>query len=149
MLRKIQTLFLIIIVLTSIVSIARADGVSGWWGSLDPILMKPYWQLNDYNILGCQDNDSACQQARSTHTMSQYGCAVTSISMLYWAYGFYWIPDVNNQPSYNMVDHLDQDKFNNYLAATNGLGSTRGFFPNYDMDWVKTTNNVFYYSPFG
>ncbi len=144
--RKYQIVFLIVLLLASTVTLSYA------YPEIDrPLLMKPYWQLRDHNILGCQDSDQVCREWRSDHPMSLYGCAVTSMAMLYWAYGIQWIPDNNHQPTYNWTDHLNQDSFNNYLAESmcDCTGFTRGFTLGYDIDWTKTTNNVYYYSDFG
>ena len=117
MMKKYQILLLVLIFLAVTASSSHAYPI----GDIQ-IRMTPFWQRGNYDILGCQYDDLICRGWRSTKTISQKGCALTSMAMLYLAYGFYYIPDEehNPQPIYNgdyITNRLKPSTFNQYLSA--------------------------------
>ncbi len=125
----------------------------GYPATDNPIRMHAFWQNEpefSSNILGCQNSDADCQARRPRSTMGRVGCAVTSMTMLYWAYGFNWIPDENHEPTYSITDFLNPGSLNDYLAQPINYGisygaQTRGFNSDYHLNWWKTTSNFYYH----
>ncbi len=153
MLRKVQISLLVVTLLAGTASLSHSYPQGD-----EQILMHAFWQNDSTyrsNIFGCQNNDTTCQAQRQGHTIWKYGCALTSMAMLYWAYGFYSIPDERHVPQYNLGNKLNPDTFNNYLAGRVDSASVllfgpsesmRGFNSSYDFDFLKTTSNFYYYN---
>ncbi len=142
MLKKHLIALLIIAFLASTVSLSLANP-----GEIS-IPFTPFWQGDYGNVLGCTKDDAVCQEARKKgHTISEVGCSLVSMAMLYWAYGFYYKVDENNAPIY---DHRNFGLFNprwmnEYLSDKKHFG----FNSIYDIDWWKTTTYFYYANAFG
>lgn len=120
------------------------------------IYFKPFAQIDPLwssDIYGCKEDQTAaaisCRKERSHKTIGGKGCAVTSMAMLYRAYGMYFIPDKNHNPILGRRN-LDPGTLDDYLAD-----NFRGYDSSYkngelsvDMNWIKTTNNVYYLDPY-
>lgn len=141
---------LVMVFLVSVVSLANAYPQNSDW-----LPMVYYYQGNyPYKTLGCQDDDTLCRTLRADRTISQYGCALTSMAILYGSYGFWQIPDEEHHLTSPGPDkYLNPATLNNYLAKSSdptlalsnfGPALMRGFNSNYDLDWLKTTSNFYY-----
>jgi hypothetical protein len=109
--------------------------------------MHPFWQGDYYDILACRSDDKNCQTSRKGKTIAKWGCALTSMAMLYWNDGFWWIPDENHVPIFSIPTSLNPRTFNNLLSARDKQGSLLGFNDdNNNFDWYKTTTNFYYYN---
>jgi len=140
MLRKIAFSLLIAILLLATVTPSHAYPEGD-----EQIHMRPFWQGEYGDILGCKNNDVACQSNRQDKRISNKGCALTSMAMLYWAHGFWYIPDKNHQPMpiwTSFWTRLNPSTLNSYLSEKDHFG----FAENYDFDWLKTTGNFYYYN---
>ena len=150
MFRKLYIALSVIIYLTTAASSAYT------YPQNDVQLDVSYFYQGDwpYNQLGCPDNDAVCRATRAERTISKYGCALTSMAMLYGTYGLGLIPDEDHRPLLTGTDpYLNPGTLNNYLAKSAdptlifskfGPATTRGFTSDYDIDWLKTTTNFFY-----
>ncbi len=150
--RKSQISLLVLILLTATVSLSHAYPQRD-----EQIRMTPFWQNYvenwSYNIMGCQDRDTACysrtQQDGKCHSIGCVGCTLTSMAMLYWGWGFHVMPGLNHEPMpcYGGICmfRLNPGTFNNYLSGRNPSGGLLGFDSNHDFNWYKTTTNFYYY----
>ncbi len=134
------------------------------------IWVKPFFQnggyveygQNGYGTYGCAENDTPCDawalSAVPQRTMKNLGCAVTSMTMLYYSYGMQWIPyrpdGINPwRPSVpDFSKELDPKQFNLWAAKRDSYGILLGYnisSTSTNLSFLKTTKNFFYRDPQG
>lgn len=140
-----KTLAILFVAVLQITTVSFVEAYPQW---NDWIHMSYFSQKGWSGILGCQDDDTDCQNSlsRKGHTLGKYGCSVASMAMVYRSYGFGSIPDDNHHSTY-IGRALNPASLNNYLSKPVGYGpggNTLGYDYKYDMDWWKTTGNLYY-----
>ncbi len=136
--RKLRTLFMILLSLPAI-----STTVYAYLEYDQQIRMTPFWQSGQ-GTYRCVETDETCVKAalakNPPRTMGWYGCAVTSMSMLYFNYGMHWMPLADNPHIPNMWRSLNPARLDDWMVENDSYDTS-------GISWDKTMKRFYYLEP--